>query len=449
MTRRDWLLMVLLFVVTRAGLVAAGTWANTALEQNVGEQFTHLLDGGPALDMWYRWDAGFYATIATEGYKWFNERRPDADMAFLPLYPLTVGAVMRASGCGYTPYLSTCATVSGLIVSNLALLGATFLLYDLARRRFDRLVGLGAAALLLVSPGAIFFSGVYTESLFLLWAVLTFWLLERGQFGWAVLVVCLAVLTRSVGLALFPALVWHALTLTPNPSPSGRGASRSAGFLPVFSEKGTSKSAGFLPVFSERGTSKSAGFRPIFSGREASRRFLFPFALREKGLGVEGIPRLLLACLPPLVFIAYIVFAGLHVGEPLAYLSANEALWGRDITRPPWETLLAYITSGDVSLWGAPLSWIDLAVFLVSLTASALILRYDHAWGLFALFATAIPFASGTLTGMPRFVTVIFPFYILLAAWLRPRWQLALAGAASAALALFVLARFVTWRWIA
>ncbi|MDX2140806.1 MAG: mannosyltransferase family protein [Chloroflexota bacterium] len=418
MARRDWLLILLLFAVTRAGVVAAGTWANTALEQNEGEQFTHLLDGGPALDMWYRWDAGFYATIATDGYKWFNERRPDADMAFLPLYPLTVGAIMRASGCGYTPYLSTCATVSGLIVSNIALLAATFLLYDLARRRFDRLVGLGAAALLLVSPGAIFFSGVYTESLFLLWAILTFWLLERGQFGWAVGVACLAVLTRSVGLALVPALVWQALTL--NPSPSGRGTSRSGGLPPAFSGKGASRNLA-----------------------------LFPFALREKGLGDEGWKHFLLACLPALVFIGYVLFAGLHVGEPLAYLSANEALWGRDITRPPWETLLAYFSGGEVSLWGAPLSWFDLVVFLVCLVASVLILRYDRAWGLFALFAMLIPFASGTLTGMPRFVSVIFPFYIVLAAWLRPRWQLALAGAASSALALFVLVRFVTWRWIA
>jgi hypothetical protein len=414
MARRDWLLILLLFVVTRVGVVAAGTWANTALEQNEGEQFTHLLDGGPALDMWYRWDAGFYATIATDGYKWFNERRPDADMAFLPLYPLAVGAVMCASGCGYTPYLSTCATVSGLIVSNIALLAATFLLYDLARRRFDRLVGLAAAALLLVSPGAIFFSGVYTESLFLLWAVLMLWLLERGQFGWAVGAACLAVLTRSVGLALVPALVWHALsTLTLNPSPDRR-----------------------VRLGEGLNWSRLAPLSQVYS----------PFG---RGGGGEGIPRLLLACMPLLVFIGYVLFAGLHVGEPLAYLSANEALWGRDITRPPWETLLAYFTSGEVSLWGAPLSWIDLVVFLVCLSAAAVILRYDRAWGLFALFAMLIPFVSGTLTGMPRFVTVIFPLYIVLAAWLRPRWQLALAGAASAALALFVLARFVTWRWIA
>src|SRR5690606_40368341 len=56
----------------------------------------------------------------------------------------------------------------------------------------------------------IFLSGVYTESLFLLLSLLVFWLLDRDRFALAVSVAVLACLTRSVGVALVPALLWVA-----------------------------------------------------------------------------------------------------------------------------------------------------------------------------------------------------------------------------------------------
>src|SRR3954447_7463670 len=90
LTRRDLLLLVLAFLITRAAITTAGVVALKRLPSNGSSEFTHLLDTGalsPALDMWYRWDAGFYATIATYGYDWINERKPADDMAFLPVYP--------------------------------------------------------------------------------------------------------------------------------------------------------------------------------------------------------------------------------------------------------------------------------------------------------------------------------------------------------------------------
>jgi hypothetical protein len=388
--RRDTtpiLFVVGLFLLTRLALVGAGAVMNTVLPQNEGAEFTHLLDGGAALDMWYRWDAGFYATIATEGYDWRNTGELTGDMAFLPLYPLLVRGVMDISGCGYSPYLSTCATVSGLVVSNLALLAAAWLLYDLVQRRHDHSTAQRAVLLLLISPSAIFFSGVYTESLFLLWVVLAFWALERRRFGVAVLAACLAALTRSVGIALYPVLLWHAWQLVRQNGRSWRQLFRSWQFYA--------------------------------------------------------------AHLPLLVFGGYIFYAGLTVGDPLAYFRSYQLVWERDITRSPLDTLLVYFSGADVSLYGAPLSWIDLAAFVASIAFAVAALRYDRAWGLFALAAALIPFASGTLSAMPRFAAVIFPIYVLLALWTRNRWRLLAVSALSIALALFFVARFVTWRWIA
>lgn len=390
-TRRNYtpiLFVVGLFLITRLVLVGAGAVMNTTLPQNEGAEFTHLLDGGAALDMWYRWDAGFYATIATEGYDWRNTGELTGDMAFLPFYPALLRGVMDISGCGYSPYLSTCATVSGLVVSNLALLAAAWLLYDLVQRRHDHSTAQRAVLLLLISPSAIFFSGVYTESLFLLWVVLAFWALETRRFGVAVLAACLAALTRSVGIALYPALLWH--------------------------------------VWRSAQAADSAAWRRLLTSWQ-----------------------FYAAHLPLLVFGGYILYAGLTVGDPLAYFRSYQLVWERDITRSPLDTLLIYFSGAEVSLYGAPLSWIDLVAFIASIAFAVVALRYDRAWGLFALAAALIPFASGTLSAMPRFAAVIFPVYVLLALWTRNRWRLLAVSALSIALALFFAARFVTWRWIA
>ena len=49
---------------------------------------------------------------------------------------------------------------------------------------------------------------MYSEALFLLLAVATFLAAERGRFGWAGVLAGLAMLTRSQGIALLPALAW-------------------------------------------------------------------------------------------------------------------------------------------------------------------------------------------------------------------------------------------------
>ncbi|MEP7292181.1 MAG: mannosyltransferase family protein, partial [Chloroflexota bacterium] len=212
LSRRDIILLIVAFLLTRAAITAAGVLSMRVLPSSEGEEYTHLLDGGAALDMWYRWDAGFYATIATYNYDWINDQRPSDDMAFLPVYPLAIHLVsgMTPTGCALSPYLSTCATLGGLAVSNVALLLSVFLLFDLAQRHFGRPAAWRTVLLLLVSPISIFLSGVYTESLFLLLTLLTFWLLEGDHFLLAVLVASVACLTRSVGVALFLPLLWVA-----------------------------------------------------------------------------------------------------------------------------------------------------------------------------------------------------------------------------------------------
>ncbi|MBK8029291.1 MAG: glycosyltransferase family 39 protein [Chloroflexi bacterium] len=378
--RRDLVILLTAFAVTRLFVVVIGVLSMTYLDSTQGEEYTHLLDGGPALDMWYRWDAGFYATIAIEGYDWVNEQQPTGDMAFFPLYPGLIHLVsgLTPTGCALSPYLSTCATLGGLLVSNVALFAATVVLFDLVRRRFDRATAWRAALLLLVSPISIFLSGVYTESLFLLLSLLTFWLIVRRWFLVAIAVAMLACLTRSVGVALYPALLYIAWQSPPQ----------------------------------------------------------------------QRILRILLAQIPLLIFVGYILGAGLYVGDPFAYFGAYEQVWGRTAGNPI-EAFTIYFSGAEVALFGWHPAWLDLILTLIYLALAVLVWRKDRAWGLFTVFALLIPIASGTLSAMPRYGAVIFPLYIVLALYARQIWSALVIYGASLGLALLTISRFVTWKWIA
>ncbi len=378
MTRRQIVLLIALFFVTRAALIGIGVVTMRVWSSTEGEQFTHLLDGGPALDMWYRWDAGFYATIATYGYDWQNEHRPSDDMAFFPLYPLAIRAIMPLT-VPFSPYLSTQATIAGLIVSNLALLVGVLLLFDLARRFGGVPLAWRAVWLLMLSPGSIYLSGVYTEGLFFLLCIAAFWWLERDHFALAVLTAGLACLTRSVGVALVPPLLWVAW--------------------------------------------QSGG----------ARRWL----------------RLAFALVPAALTAAYVLIAGVVAGNLLAYFQAYQTTWGRGTGSPIRAFTIYFSGEEKVSLYGSPLSWIDPLATVGYLALSVAVLRKRLTWGLFALSAMLIPIVTGTLLSMPRFGTVLFPFYIVLATWATTRPRQALVCAVSVALMILFAARFVTWRWIA
>ena len=384
-TRRDALLLLLVFVITRVVLTGAGVATMRFVPSVEGPEYAHLLDGGPALDMWYRWDAGFYTSIATYGYNWVKERTYTPDMAFLPVYPLAIHLVsgLTNTGCALSPYLSTCTTLGALLISNIALLTALLLLFDLTQHHFSRAVAWRAALLLLISPISIFLSGIYTESLFLVLSVLVFWLLARDKFELAVIAAAIASLTRSVGVALFLPLLWVAW--------------RSA-----------------APV------------RPY---------------------------RLALAFVPALLLGGYILFIGATVSDPLAFFKSYSMAWGRS-AGSPLQAFTVYFSGAPVSFFGWSPAWQDLIMTCFYLALAIILLTRKQPdvlriWGLFALFALLIPIASGSLLSMPRYGATLFPFYVLLARWAdRLPKQVIIYGSA-AALALFMLVRFVTWRWIA
>lgn len=368
--------LLVVFLLTRAVLVTIGIASITYLPMITGDEYRHL-EASPALDMWYRWDAGFYTAIAVYGYQWTIEHKPTADMAFLPLYPSSIRTINQIFKCSDIKR----AVISGLLISNIALLVSVYLLFDIVSSCAGSKVAYHSVGLLLLSPNSIFLSGVYTESLFLCLSLIVFQSIRKEQFYIAVLAASLACFTRTVGLSLYLPLV-------------------------------------------------------LYSWKQSGR-------LR--------VIQLLLSHIPLVVFGAYIALTGFTAGDWLAYFSANAQIWQRTVLNKPWEVFTIYFSGGeDVSLWGWRLSWIDLLFTAFYLFLSLVVLVKNRSWGVFALIATLIPVSSGTLVSMPRYGSVVFPFYVVLAEWAGQRkHKQVLVYSGSILLLILFTARFTTWHWIA
>jgi hypothetical protein len=179
-----WLFAVAVLVLFEGSLNARrGVWDSARLH-----------DMGRAVDVWARWDSDWFLRIAENGYSW-----PSSTPAFFPLYPLLVAGLGRLLLGHYV--------LAGVIISLAAGAAAFALLYRLTLDRLGEEDARRTVLFLALAPTSLFFGAVYSESLFLLLAVLAFVLGERGRFAGAGAAAGLALLTRSAGVALLPALV--------------------------------------------------------------------------------------------------------------------------------------------------------------------------------------------------------------------------------------------------
>ena len=176
--------------------------------------------------------------------------------------------------------------------------------------------------------------------------------------------------------------------------------------------------------------------------------------------------------LAPSGLAAYAAYLWWRFGDPLLFYT-QQSRWGREATGP-LDTLLGALTRGGQGIAGlfSPRLWADpslgrvadalaatnnaynlifLGLALALLVAGLKVLPPDlSAYSLLLILPpTLFGTPQGPLMGLPRYVLVAFPLFIVLGALLRDRRPLTVWLAASAAFSLVLCALFVTWRFVA
>jgi len=95
---------------------------------------------------------------------------------------------------------------SGLLISNLAFCLALYFLYRLFRLDYKEVISKLAIFLILIFPTAFFFGSVYAESVFFLFSILSFYFARKHHFLLAGIFAVLTTLTNIFGIFLWPAL---------------------------------------------------------------------------------------------------------------------------------------------------------------------------------------------------------------------------------------------------
>jgi hypothetical protein len=172
------------FCVTRAAIIVIAELAAVIIGQRPGthaEESRYLL-----LAVWGRWDAVHYLTIATQGYS-------GVEPAFFPLYPLLIKLV---------GLLTANHLIAGILISNVCFFFGLLFLYKLLEHEYDRNVAWRAIFYVSIFPTAIYFSAVYTESLFFMLTIVAFYYMRAQRWLLAGLVGFFAALTRAEGILL-------------------------------------------------------------------------------------------------------------------------------------------------------------------------------------------------------------------------------------------------------
>ena len=196
--------LFLMFLASRIALILVGITAHSFVETGYGKQFSW--SSYKWLDIWGVWDSFWYMDIVQNGYSTLGSipESPDqTNFPFFPLYPLLMKVLGWIMGGEYF--------IAGLIVSNLCLLGACYLLYRLVETESDTKTARRCVKYLFLFPVSFIFSGVFTESLYLCLTLLCFYLAKRRQWWLAGMAGMLLSATRTLGVLIVLPLAFEYL----------------------------------------------------------------------------------------------------------------------------------------------------------------------------------------------------------------------------------------------
>jgi hypothetical protein len=332
-----------------------------------------------------RWDSLHYLDIAQHGYA------RAASTAFFPLYPMLV------RGLGYVLRSDVAA---GVAISLAALAVALVLLHRLTALELGRRAADVTVALLAFAPLSLFFSAVYTESLFLALSVGSIYAARRGRWKLACSLGGLAAATRVTGVGLVLALAIMYVK-------ERRGIDRAVLWLAAV-PAGLGAYLGFL----------------AYDGYG----FLAPFA--QESTAAYG--RQMGGSIGTLVAAVRSAAAGLHS-------LPSQSIYAPSINGP--------FSAGLESI----LLLVVLAIAAAALAAT--FRRLPLGYGAYALAALSVctwTAASGQpLKSFDRYALTIFPLWMAAGAWVAERRLARVVVPVSAVLLAFWTFQFATWAWVA
>jgi hypothetical protein len=400
-----------------------------------------------------RWDAAWYLVIAHYGYRPEFGAMTASRTAFFPLYPLGVRLLSS---------LALAPVIAGVLLSVAALAAGLYGLHRLMTLEVVRLHldDRGEAARLVVlltafAPMALYFSAIYSESLYFALSVGVFLCARQGRWAAAATLAALAGATRSTGVVLMIPLVLIYLY-----GPREDEADRVERMQPASSGGRLRGSLGDRAHPLRTALSARARLAELVSGLRPRYR------MRSDALWLALVPVGLL------LYLAHLALAG---GDALAPFHA-EAVWKRDFAGPyggVWDGTKAafaglrqvlsfqrrhvyFQAAGGSPLISAGHNLLLFAFLMAAIPMTIGVLRLlPVAYGAYVLAALALPLsypvASQPLMSLPRFLLVLFPLNMWLAVRLaeRPKaltWALlSVSGLAM----MFFAGEFSTWHWVA
>jgi Gpi18-like mannosyltransferase len=181
--------IILLVIITRLLILAIAYFSSIKIEFN--SPYT-----GSFLDLFHRWDAGYYIRIATKGYDF--SLKEFSSINFFPFYPMLIMIFNLIIG-----NLIGGPKIIGYLISNISLAIAAIYLYKLIRLDFNKNISMRSVFYMLIFPTSFYFSIIYTEGLFLLLTISCFYYARKKQWLTASILGFFISLTRVVGVFIF------------------------------------------------------------------------------------------------------------------------------------------------------------------------------------------------------------------------------------------------------
>lgn len=193
------------FIVTRFLLIFVGLIAPQFIPINPETQETAESSGLKysefrTVDMWARWDSGWYVYIIKNGYSFGGSYDIESNLPFFPAYPILIKGFLSVLP---VPITDQFIVFTGIVFSNVFLVGSLYFVYQLAEKLFkSEKVAKLSIWYFLVFPTSFFFSSFYTESLFLFLSLVSYWAATQKKWWLACLVGAVLTATRVVGVLI-------------------------------------------------------------------------------------------------------------------------------------------------------------------------------------------------------------------------------------------------------